>query len=486
METVDSVLSKLSTRIGFEMIEDPTENQERWRSTPVSERIQIFLTWLGQACNKESLFIVDDIEAFGYSKIPVILKYPAHHALVSTRDSNLIRTDRQFREFRLPPLGYVDTIRILESTLQDLSRDPVYRNGLDLVARRVQGHPLAARNAIPFIMEYLPTYDSPNTAFSDLFHSDDPEERKKFLEFSFEGRSLWGAFNTSLERLELHENPESATRFLQILPFLCFDNECVDDFLKIDKRWLRESADELTDIAMLKSGYTVISSWLSKLRGVSFYVYSDSPGPAKALNIHPLMSQYMLLHIDEQRRISLMRQVLHLFYNLESRGAERESQIQPHVQHCTRVCQGLGLSLNSLGLPEGVMKWVEGFLEEQEEINELGDLDEVGEDPFADPAQSPHKSVDDFVTLCVQMKEKLQGYGNTMAEGSTAYKMIADCTMAYREVRRRIGVHEGVPDSRKPNLVDAITMFQGIVRMYSIYPELVCELEDFKRSLKEY
>ncbi|KAG9508316.1 hypothetical protein J7337_001880 [Fusarium musae] len=290
METVESALSKLSTSIGFDMIENLGDNQERWRRTPVTERIDMFLKWLGEAWNKESLFIVDDIEAFGYSKIPTILKYPAHHALVSTRDSNMMWTGRSFREIRLPPLEDVDTIKLLEHTLENLLGDPTYRNDLDLVAYRLHGHPLAARNAIPFIMSYLSTYDNPNAAFADLFSSNDPEERKLFLKFNFEGRSLWATFNTSLERLESRGDYQSATSLLQVLPFLCFDNDSVDKFFKMKKRRLRESK-ELPDISILQSSFAFISSGLVDLRGVSFYVHSDLCSRTKAVNLHPLMSQ---------------------------------------------------------------------------------------------------------------------------------------------------------------------------------------------------
>ncbi|KAH7190862.1 hypothetical protein DER44DRAFT_707818 [Fusarium oxysporum] len=479
-ETIDSVLSKLSTRIGFDMIDNPAVNQERWRTTPVSERIQIFTAWLGDACNKESLFIIDDIEAFGYPKISTILKYPAHHALVSTRDSNLMRTDRDFQEFRLSPLNNEDTIGVLQDTLKRLSWKGVSRTELNSIAHRIRGHPLAARNAIPFIMEHLSTYESPTAAFLDLFESHDPEERKLFLEFSFEGRSLWGAFDTSLERLGLQESSDSAIKLIQVLPLLRSDRDCMDDVLKMDKRWLRECEQELPDIAVLKSGYAVISKWLSKLRGVSFYVWSDSFSLAKSLNIHPLMLQYMLLNMDEQTRTSLMRQVLQLCYKLEDRGADRETQVKPHVLQCVQVCQGLGVSLISLGLPEGIMQWVEGFLEEQEEVQEV---EEVEESPFADPIELTSAIVVEFIKICMETNEKLQGCGSSMPEESTTYKMMVDCTMSYKEMRRRIGVHEGIPDSLKPTLVDAITVLQEMVRLRNIYPKLISDLEVFRKGL---
>ncbi|KAL7762717.1 hypothetical protein ACKLNR_009252 [Fusarium oxysporum f. sp. zingiberi] len=374
------------------MIDDIVVNQERWRSTPVLERIEIFITWLGDACNRESLFIVDDIEAFGYSKVPVILKYPAHHIMVSTRDSNFIRTDRDFREFRLPPLGREDTVNIISGTLNSLSSDPVSWNGLNSIACIVQGHPLAARNSIPFIMEHLSTFENPTAAFLELLDSQYPEERKLFLEFSFEGRSLWDAFDTSLSRLGLQKDSQSATKLLQILPFLSIDRDCVESLFKTDKRWLHECEEELRDVAILKSGYTVISNWLFKLRGVSFYVSSGSISASKPLNIHPLVSQYMLLHMDERTRVGLVTQILKFFYKLERRGADRDNQVKPHVQHCVQVCQGLGISVNSLRLPDDIVQWVEGLLVTQ-------DVEEVEEDPFSDPIGSSSTVVDDFTKI---------------------------------------------------------------------------------------
>ncbi|KAF4450191.1 hypothetical protein F53441_6625 [Fusarium austroafricanum] len=470
--TIQNVLADLSNRIGADMIDNPEMNQERWRDASVSERIQIFTSWLGHVCNKESLFIIDDIEAFGYSSIPTILQYPAQHAIISTRDSNFIRTDREFREFRLPPLGNEDTVRILQNTLNSLSSSVPLRE-LGSIAHRVQGHPLAARNAIPFIMDRLSTYEDPIAAFLDLFESHDLEERRLFLEFSFEGRSLWGAFDTSLERLKLQENQRNAVKLMQVLPYLRSDSDCMDDVLKMDKRWLRDCEEDFPDISILKSGYAVISTWLSKLRGVSFYVWSDSFSPSKTLDFHPLISQYMLLHVDEQTRIRLMSQVLHLFHRIESRGADRGSQVKPHVLQCLQICQGLGISLTSLGLPEDITQWVEKFPEE------------MGENPFADPIEPCHSMVDEFVEICMKTKERLQRQDNSIPDESTSYIMIMDCKRAYRKVRGLIEEDKGVPDSLKPILEDAITVLEDMVRLHSIYPEFISELDDFREKLRE-
>ncbi|KAF5606142.1 uncharacterized protein FSUBG_6256 [Fusarium subglutinans] len=395
-ETLDSVLSKLSTRIGFDMIESPADNQERWRSTPMTERIQIFIEWLGHRCNRDSLFIIDDLEAFGYSQIPIILKYPAQHILVSTRDSNLKRADRAFRELRLSPLSHDDTIRILTSTLAGLSADSAFWDSLDSIACTVQGHPLAARNVIPFMIEYLATYDNPGAKFSDLFKIQDPEERKVFLQFSFEGRSLWEVFESSLQRLELQENHESAGNLLQILPFLSCDKDCVNDLWKMNTRWLSDYEEEFPDIAVLKSGFT--------------------------------------------------------------------------------VCQGLGISLESLRLPNDMMKWVTFFFDDQE-------TEEA--DPFADPVELPSAAVNRFIMNCMQTKEKLKEGNVSMIDGATISGMLINCKKAYRELKILAEGHSGIPDLLKPGLVDAVELLQDMVRLRNMYPEFIDELQEFRRKLQD-
>ncbi|KAH6887727.1 hypothetical protein B0T10DRAFT_461161 [Thelonectria olida] len=483
-KTLESVLAELSTRIGFDMIDNPAVNQERWRNTSVSERVQVFITWLGDASNKESLFIVDDIETFGYSNIQLILKYPAQHIVISTRDSNLIRTDRAFQEFRLSPLDNDDTIGILQDTLKSLPWVSVKRlssRELDSIAHKIKGHPLAARNAIPFIMDRLSTYQNPGAEFVNLFESQDPEERKLFLDFSFEGRSLWDAFNTSLERLQLQENPGNALKLIQVLPYLRLDHDCIDDVLKLDKRWLRDCAEEFPDVAVLKSGYAVVSDWLSKLRGVSFYVQSDSFSAAKALDIHPLILQYILLHINEQTRRNLAKQVLQLFQKLEDRGAHRHSQVRPHVLQCIEVCHGLGISLSSLGLSKSILQWVEGFLmgelkgEEKEE--------ETVKRPSLDLDEPASTVIQEFATNCMQTKELLEKAGMSMTYDGTAYLMITNCKKGYKNLRRLLKGHEEVPESLKSKLGETIMVLEEMVRSRSLYPEFISELIEFRKEL---
>ncbi|KAF5574850.1 hypothetical protein FPANT_11570, partial [Fusarium pseudoanthophilum] len=432
------------------MIENPATNQERWRHAPDHERIHIFTKWLCDACNKDSLFIIDDIEAFGYSKIPAILKYPVHYALVSTRDSNLNRADRFFRDILLPPLTNGDAKDLLKWMLANLSSNTLQWSGLDSVADKLHGHPLAIRNAIPFILERLLTYEDPIAEFIDLFDSYDLEERKLFLDFSFEGRSLWEAFDTSFQRLLLQENSGRATKLIQILPFLSSDKDYANQVLHMDKPFFHEWQEKLPDVSILRTGPRVISTWLSKLRAVSFFILSSSQSTSKDLNIHPLILQYMLLRLDDETRLSLMRQVLHLCYMLEDKGAVQESRIKPHVLHCVRVCQGLGIPLETLGLPADITYWVETCCQNQEELAEV----EVHHHDESTTFKSA--LVDKFITSCSQAQRTLLDDSSSLPDETAIYRVLENCRKDYRAMRNSIEQQSGIPVPLKLAVLDAI------------------------------
>lgn len=473
-ETFESALGTLSTRIGFDMIDNTAVNQERWRHTPDSERIHIFTKWLSNTCNKESLFIVDDIEAFGYSKIQTILKYPVHYALVSTRDSNLNRADRYFQDIILPPLSNTATKEFLTSMVNNLSTNTLRLSRLDSVADKLQGHPLAIRNAIPFILEHFMRFDDPIAEFLDLFESQKSEERRLFLEFNFEGRSLWEAFDTSFQRLLLQENSEEATKLIQILPFLSPNKHCIDQVLHMDKSWFHECQEGLPDMAILETSPRVISTWLSKLRGVSFYILSSSQSTSRDLNFHPLILQYMLLHIDDKTRINLMRQVLHLCYMLEDKGAARMSQIRPHVVHCTRVRRGLGIPRDSLGLPVNIVQWVKTCCRNAE----------VGVHPLDESNQLKYDAVNKFITSCREIERISLDNKGLITDEATIYRVLENCRKDFIAMQELAEGEDGIPKPLRPAVLDATEVFQNMVRLRSNYPELINELEGLKNRLK--
>lgn len=311
-------------RIGPGMFDGPTGSWERWGSTTATERVQIFINWLGDVCNKDSLLIIDDVEAFGYSNIELILKYPAWHIVVSTRDSELMRSDRHCEEVQISCLNNDETMKVLLNTFSLINspiKRPFHPNDLKPIADKIQGHPLAARNAISFILTQLSTYSDPFAEFLNLLDNSDPEDREAYFKYTFEGRSLWDAFHTSLERLRALETTGDAAKLIQVLSFLCIDRDCIDDMLKLKKYWL--NTKDLPDVAVLKASYLGnIAGWLSNLRRVSFYIKGHSLDTVKRIDIHPLVLEYVLLHLEKPSRTRLASQILQLCYKLEANGVD--------------------------------------------------------------------------------------------------------------------------------------------------------------------
>lgn len=472
-------------RIGPGMFDGPTGGWERWGATTATERVQIFLNWLGDACNKESLLIIDDLEAFGYSNIELILKYPAWHIVVSTRDSELMRSDRHCEEVQLSCLSNDETIKVLVNTFFRINspmKRPFHPNELKPIADKIQGHPLAARNAISFILTQLSTYSDPFVEFLNLLDNSNPEDRKAYFKYMFEGRSLWDAFHTSLDRLQALETTGDAAKLIQVLSFLCIDRDCIDDLLKLNKHWL--SAKDLPDVAVLKGSYLGnIASWLSNLRRVSFYIKGKSLETVKKIDVHPLILEYVLLRLEEQSRTRLASQILQLCFKLEVKGVDRNSQLIPHVMQCIKVCKSLGISLNDLKLPNNILQWVNKLLSATR--SKQGKLRDRNLLPLPDPPSAVATVVKEFGTRCedayhVSKRHEHSGSSDGMI------KMIVDCTKSYREVRRALDpeIRVDLSDSLRKELENSVASLRSLVISRSNNPRLAEELEGFMKELK--
>ncbi|RSL62603.1 hypothetical protein CEP54_005629 [Fusarium duplospermum] len=277
-ERLEDALANVCHSIGFDMIENPSINRERWRETEPSEKLQIFVDWLGKDFNKNSLLILDDAEIFGAASIQAALKYPAWHIVMSTRNSNLEEFDREAEDLRLAPLTAKDTVLLLQTLVGRLSRkDSEMFDGQDLqpLASAIQGHPLAAHNVIPFLLKHLGSYINPIEEFVRILDNGTRERRRVFFKFVAKGRtnrSLWDAFDGSLQLLNREGDSENAVKFLQLLPYLRTDDDCIDFFLKTSKKSLLSQADISTHVALLRSDDLVVSTWLEILQDVSIFV----------------------------------------------------------------------------------------------------------------------------------------------------------------------------------------------------------------------
>jgi hypothetical protein len=191
-KTVSYAIVDISTQIGIDIVRT-AEHRESWRRVSPSESADAFYTWIGDPCNKDSLLVIDDLEAFGESAMQTIRERPVWHIVISTRDSDLGEDDEDILKLRLERLGDNDVISILENRHNLLGQQDATlfrQRDLESLAPLVHGHPMAARAIIRFILNRLATFDNPSKEFLDMFTCKDFERRKAFLQFKTDGSRL--------------------------------------------------------------------------------------------------------------------------------------------------------------------------------------------------------------------------------------------------------------------------------------------------------
>jgi hypothetical protein len=385
--------------------------------------------------------------------------------------------DEDILKFRLERLGDNDVISILENRRNLLGQQDATlfrQRDLESLAPLVHGHPMAARAIIRFILNRLATFDNPSKEFLDMFTCKDFERRKAFLQFKTDGSSLWKAFGSSLERLQNHDKGGQALKLFQLLPYLQSDHDCIDDFFKLPKQWLKNSAQGLPDVSIVESGYDLISEWLAKLRSISVYLRA-SPR-SKSLDIHPLILDYALLCISNSDRTRIAKQVFQLLRRLEFKGADVESKIRPHVLHCVKLCQKLGVSLDSVGLPKDVVQWVKRFNSQRD-----------SEDPFLDSAEIaafPVQNItQEFTARLAETKKELKKSPGSINRVAAIDKIVR-CIVCYKQLRRVFKEDGNVLLSPDPEFVGSVQEFCSLVRSTSPISKLPKELEKFSEVLR--
>ncbi|KAJ3458216.1 hypothetical protein MRS44_012325 [Fusarium solani] len=478
---LEDALAAVCNSIGFDMIENPNINWERWRRTETPERIQIFVDWLGKDFNKDSLLIMDDAEIFGAASIQAALKYPAWHIVMSTRDSNLKGPGRESQDLRLAPLTVNDTALLLQNSLHSLSPEDsqlLDEQDFQRLSRAIQGHPLAAQNVIPFLLEYLGTFDDPTEEFVRILGNGTGEERRIFFKFAARDRSLWDAFNSSLELLKQKEGSENAVKLLQILPYLRTDDDCIDSFLKTSKKGLLPGADVSAHGAILRSEYLVVSKWLEKLRDVSLFV-SSGPRRSKRLDIHPLVLQFAQLLPSDEARKHQIRDMLQLFYEFYQRQAE--DYVVPHVNHCLDICSRFEISPRDLGLSPNVISWLETISTRAAYPTKPSGSAQQLNDSFMQESDSIKENTKDFILLCARTQKKLKDVDFHLGNGGQNQQLVLKCVGAFRALKGSLR-HDDAYCGLQPlaPLEDAIRSLSEMVRSTSIYPELPLELDKFR------
>ncbi|KAF4626234.1 hypothetical protein G7Y89_g11926 [Cudoniella acicularis] len=412
-KTFDETIERIAMDIGFDMIENPNLNRTIWRTTSPAGRIEIFYNWLSHSCNADSLLIVDDLDAFGNEDIKKVLACQAQHILISTRWSDLVWTtqNRDFLELRLPPMSSSSMVSIMKATtIYNRSRQ-LEDNDLESIAPILCGHPLAASLAVPFISQYLSTYDEPAQEFMNLLQSSDPEDRELFLKFNLGGLfvSVWDSFEQSHSRIQ--KDSGQAATLMGILSFLRIDDDCFDEFFKQKKPWINNIENELPDASIFKAKYITLAMLLGELRKVSFYLEFPQESK-KRLNVHPLMLDFARLRAGEEGRLRFAKQIFRVCYESVTRSKKNETFILPHVQHCLRICRGFNIDLRTLQLPGHVLQWLEDP-DFQDPFSDSENLLEDAREFHLKDESAYDEQIQEYITQCAQARKWFGTRGNT-------------------------------------------------------------------------
>lgn len=486
-KSLEDSLADLCSSIGFDLIENPDVNWDQWQRTPIAERIQIFVSWLGEECNRNVLLVLDDAEIFDAASIQSALRFPAWHIVMSTRNSILRGSGRDIQDIRLQPLDEVDTVSLLKSLSKKLDKDQprlIKAEDCQPLAKIVAGHPLAAQNVIPFLLDFLGTFNRPVEEFVRIFTSGTMSERRVFFEFSPHDISLWSAFNSSLEQLTKAGDSEKVVKLFQLLPYLCTDQDYIDSFLKMTrKRQSLPSAHAQHETTVLRSEYIVVSQWLEKLQGVSLIV-NQSSRRTGSLGIHPLILEFAQLLTNQEAQRHDIREALQVFYDTHDMSRNESPQhVLTHVNHCLRRCSQFGISLSTLDLPPQVTIWLENVSSQpSRSMVPLRTRTPVIEIPLA-MAEPATQRADSFIVLCNMAQKQWQGSSSVMAPGQ-ADPLLVKCVISFRELKRSLQ-ESGQYDKREfpVPLRQAVNNLSSMARLVTLYPDLCNELSEFLKEV---
>jgi hypothetical protein len=363
-ETFESVLEKIAMNIGFDMLESKHLNWEIWQALSLSERLKTFYDWLGKEFNRESLLIIDDLDAFNDADIQKALHCEAQHVVVSTRNSilRLSPRERYSQDVRVSDMHVKDLISIMRESGSDEELELFTEEDLQTIATLSHGHPFAASLIVPFVAEHLTTYDSPAKELVRRLKSSNPRDRESFLNFKLGGvsGSLWSSFERSFSCLQGDSSP-AATLF-GYLSFLDLSSDHIFSFLKHKTPRKNTSEQNLRNASFLEANVEAdLDSCLEKLRKVSLYFFERSPSSQRTIRFHPFVLDFAQLRLGLDGRISIIRDILLFCYEAVETTEVNAHFVLPQVHHCLAICQGFGIDLETLSLPDHVLEWLQSL-----------------------------------------------------------------------------------------------------------------------------
>ena len=357
-----------------------------WHNQSSEDKIERFKAWLSEPENSQSLFLLDDLD--GLQDLDV------RAAALPSEANNILYTSRNpvFREpgirsrhpVRLSLMPLEDIVTVMED-VRDSERDD-YEKDADIydketlvaIANAVHGHPLAASNAMKYIIQVgsLEKAKSAGRDFVAKLEGLDFVSRRNFLDFNPQPSSIMENFRVSQRRLS---DPKGrAWTLMQFLSMLETDDSIVDldyrDFFFGAIRSIEMDPIVFPDHDVLGAETFEILQLLSEIESVSF---GERLKTSKPFRLHPLWLECTRHAMQSKGRFRIITQVLNrcrmAFKDSDLRDPAIVRSILPHVRHCVKICKSFKIQIPEWNLPDHIDASV-GFQDEQfESLNSVID-----------------------------------------------------------------------------------------------------------------
>ena len=321
--------------------------------------------WLGEPENDRALFLLDDLDGIRDLELrEAAIPCEAKNVLFTTRNPVFHGTNARSRHpVRIAAMPLDDVIMLMED-VRDNERDDFdqdadlhRRDTLLSIAGAVHGHPLAAANAIRYIIHILSLADEKSAGrdFVTMFESPDFIARRHFLDFKHDASSILENFLVSKNRLP---DPKGLSwTLMKFLSVLETEEETVDyrDFF-FTKTFELDPKD-YPDHALLAASKHEILQLLSEIQSVSFGERLDTSRP---FQFHPLWLECTRHAMHSAGRVQVISQILKICTQVVTEAAPEDQvaaqktfqeKFSPHVRHCLKICKSFKIELEDLKLP---------------------------------------------------------------------------------------------------------------------------------------
>ncbi|KAE9380791.1 hypothetical protein N431DRAFT_459708 [Stipitochalara longipes BDJ] len=339
-----------------------------WSNESPEDKVGKFKVWLKDPENTNALFLLDDMDGIQ------LLEYreaafpdEAKTILYTTRNPVFHKDSIRLRhKIRLSTMDEDDTVKLMEN-MRSHERDDYDKNAdlydqatLIKIVKAVQGHPLAASNAV--VSQYKEV--TAGRRFVDMLNSDRYEDRFRFLDYGPDSPSIMETFKVSQERL-----PKPNIQALAMTNFLSMiETEGEGDFDFRDfffEHSCPVPQEEFPDHELLASGSFQLNELFSELEKVSF---GERVQTSKPFQFHPLWLECTRHSMGHNDRVRYARQVLLICYHtiIVDHGninitPDCDDSFLPHVRKCLSICKSFKIGLDDLKLRGKVLKVFRDF-----------------------------------------------------------------------------------------------------------------------------